>query len=621
MILKYTVLIMISLSYYIGLFAMPPQPDAWERITQAEKERVITIHREAAEFGLNAGGVNVLDNLGQIRRDDGDEVTLRVIIILADFDDNEADQENFSPEHFDNMLFSVDEYRTGSMRDWYLENSIGEVNIVGEIAGWYRMPQDYAWYVNGRFGFGDYPQNAQRLTEDAIRAADDDVDYSDFDNDGDGIVEAVFVVHAGGGAEQEPDNEDLIWSHAWQVRFNNRFDGVRFRRYTAVPENGKIGVFGHELGHAMFGLPDLYDIDNQSAGLGIWSMMAVGSWGGEGNTPVHFDAWSKLQLGWLSTRVIEFDDEFILPPVQEEGDAVVLWGPDQRGDEYFIAEYRTRSGFDTVLPSAGLMVYHVDDAMENNANPWWPNNEGNLHNLVALEQADGDWDLERFENYGDAGDPFPGARRNNTINADSNPNSRDYEGRNVNVEITEIEIVQDGISAQWRVGVDPPPVELTVELMAGWNFISSNVVLEDVDIENIFQELVDRGNLDIVKDFLGRFYSPEFEFNSIPRWELSQGYQVKIVEDDEIVFIGQPIDPQTPIDLIESWQIIAYYPNYNLNVVEVFSSVQDRLILVKDQFGNFYSPEFEFNNIPPLHEGRGYQVKMSGEDELIYPAE
>lgn len=617
--LNYFAFLIICIS--ININAMPPNPDAWSRTNQADKERVINILREAGERGLNSGGINVLNNMAQIRRDDADEIDLKVMIILVDFDDNEADQDNYSPNHFSELLFSLDEYDTGSMRDWYLDNSLGEVNIIGEVSGWYRMPQDYAWYVNARYGLGGYPQNAQRLTEDAIRAADDDVDYSDYDNDGDGVVEAIFIVHAGGGAEQEPDNEDLIWSHAWQVRFNDQFDGVRFRRYTAVPENGKIGVFGHELGHAMFGLPDLYDIENESAGLGLWSMMAAGSWGGDGNRPTHFDAWSKQQLGWLTLRELEFDDEFILPPVQSEGDAVVLWNPDQRGNEYFIAEYRTRTGFDGAIPASGLTVYHIDTDMENNANPWWPDHEGNLHNIVALEQADGDWDLETFENYGDAGDPYPGNTNNRTFNADTTPNSLSYGGDDAGVEILEIQRVQQGISARWRVGVERPVEELTVELIAGWNFISANVILEDVNIINIFQDLDDRGNLEVVKDYLGRFYNPEFNFNNIPQWVMSEGYQVKVTENDELIFVGESIQAQTPIALIESWQIISYYPNYQLEVIDAFEGVIDNLIRVKDEFGNFYSPEFQFNNIPPLHEGRGYQVKMSADDELIYPEE
>ena len=157
--------------------------------------------------------------------------------------------------------------------------------------------------------------------------------------------------------------------------------------------------------------------------------------------------------------------------------------------------------------------------------------------------------------------------------------------------------------------------------MQGWNLISSNLALEDVNIINIFQQLVDREILELVKDQEGRFYSPAFEFNSIPEWVSSQGYLLKVAEADEIVFSGESIPAQTPIDLIEGWQFIAYFPTYNLEVIPACAGIRDNLLLVKDEFGNFYSPEFNFNNIPPLHPGRGYQAKMSAEDELIYPEE
>jgi len=101
----------------------------------------------------------------------------------------------------------------------------------------------------------------------------------------------------------------------------------------------------------------------------------------------------------------------------------------------------------------------------------------------------------------------------------------------------------------------------------------------------------------------------------------SQGFQVKVIEVDEIVFNGESIPAQTPIDLREGWQIIAYYPTYNLEVIPAFAGVRNNLILVKDNTGNFYLKEFGFNNIPPLHPGEGYKVKMSGADELIYPEE
>src|SRR5919206_489929 len=67
-----------------------------------------------------------------------------------------------------------------------------------------------------------------------------------------------------------------------------------------IPEDAKIGVSAHELGHLLFGLPDLYDIDYTSEGVGNWCLMGGGSWNGGGDIPAHPSAWCKLQQGWAS---------------------------------------------------------------------------------------------------------------------------------------------------------------------------------------------------------------------------------------------------------------------------------------------------------------------------------
>ena len=68
-----------------------------------------------------------------------------------------------------------------------------------------------------------------------------------------------------------------------------------------MPEDCKIGVCAHELGHLLFGWPDLYDIDNSSSGLGEWCLMAGGSWNGYlGDIPAHPSAWCKADQGWVT---------------------------------------------------------------------------------------------------------------------------------------------------------------------------------------------------------------------------------------------------------------------------------------------------------------------------------
>jgi M6 family metalloprotease-like protein len=436
--------------------AMPPAPGVIEQLdNDGQLQNFISSQMDARSRGMNASFPFALPAM---QRDGIDEVTLRVVCILVDFNDNVADAERFPVEHFEEMLFSMGEYRTGSMRDYYLENSYDDVNIIGDVVGWLRMPQDYAYYVNGQRGFGQYPRNGMGLARDAILAADEFVDYHDYDNNNNGIAEGVLVVHAGPGAETNGSN-DMIWSHAWQVPNDVRPDNVGFRSYAMEPEDGRVGVFGHELAHSLFGLPDLYDGTYESAGVGGWSMMAGGSWGGGGNRPVHFDAWCKARLGFADPfPIIEDRTEIVMEPIERFGDILLAWRVNDWNEEYFLIENRQRIGFDESLPGSGTLIWHCDDEAENNNHPWWPGQEG-AHNILALEQADGEYDMERNANGGDGADPWPGEAWADLFGSDTQPNSRDYAGEATDVTVLNFEALDEGrMSLDVLVSQAPEPI-------------------------------------------------------------------------------------------------------------------------------------------------------------------
>ena len=295
-------------------YAMPLRSDVVERF---RAEGRLEEHKALMEAAY-ARGVNnpYFGSAAHLLKSDGPGRMLvtaarQAIVIIVEFSDNPADTGSYPGSHYEDLLFSVGTYPTGSMRDYYLENSYGNFEVTGGIAGWLMMPRTYAYYVDGQTGFGTYPRNAQKLTEDAVLAADPYVDFSQYDNDGpdgipdsgddDGYVDALFVVHAGPGYGNT-GNPDYIWSHAWSTSYDVPVDGVLVSRYSQEPEDGEIGVFSHEFGHVL-GLPDLYDYGYDSRGVGYWSIMAGGSWGGGGVTPVHFDAWSKEQLGFVTPIV------------------------------------------------------------------------------------------------------------------------------------------------------------------------------------------------------------------------------------------------------------------------------------------------------------------------------
>ncbi len=253
---------------------------------------------------------------------------LRVLVLLVDFSDNPGGR---SPSDFRDMLFSVGTYATGSMRDFYKENSYGQLDVQGEVFGWLRLPQPYSSYVDGNNGGNDasYPHNAKKMVEDALALAASSVDFRQFDSDGDGFLDGLFVIHAGGGAEADPNPTTAaqkIWSHQWNITQPFVSNGITAYSYLTVPEDCRVGVCCHEFGH-MLGLPDLYDGTYRSEGVGVWCVMGAGSWNNNGVTPGHFCAWSKARLNWIKPIVVKKATSLKLPAAEQNKKLPIACGP------------------------------------------------------------------------------------------------------------------------------------------------------------------------------------------------------------------------------------------------------------------------------------------------------
>jgi immune inhibitor A len=269
------------------------------------------------------------------------------------------------------------------------------------------------------------------MAQEAAQLANSAVNYANYDNDSDGYVDAFIVIHAGQGAEVTGNNHD-IWSHKWVLPSAYAADGKSVYAYFTVPDDANVGVCAHELGHLLFGFPDLYDTDSSSAGIGNWCLMAGGSWNNGGKTPAHPMAWCKLKQNWVSVSNITANSATPanIKDIKSNYLAYRLWKNGASGNEYFLVENRQKTGFDSYLPAPGLLIWHIDDSIASNSNE--------AHYKVALEQADGKKDLEHNVNRGDAGDPFPGSSVNRNFKDTTNPNSKSYAGTGTCVEVKEI---------------------------------------------------------------------------------------------------------------------------------------------------------------------------------------
>lgn len=380
---------------------------------------------------------------------------VRVVVVLVDFSDRPM---NESAQHFEDLFFSTGVLPHGSVAEYFQEVTGGMVDLVGEVAGPFRLPRTLAWYANGNSGIGRPfgTPRAQHMARDAAVAADPTVDFGPYDNDGNGFVDAFIVVHAGAGGEATGDPGD-IWSHKWVLTSPYSADTSRIFGYLTIPEDARIGVCAHELGHLLFGFPDLYDDDGSSEGVGNWCLMGGGSWNGSGDIPAHPSAWCKLQQGWASEVNVTSSGTITFTDVKSSRTVHRLWRDGQRGQEYFLVENRQRTGYDALLPGAGLLVWHVDDDQASNADE--------NHYEVGLVQADGKRDLELGRNRGDAGDAYQGTSGNTALTPTSTPSSRSYAGQDTSVSLTGIST--SGASMTATVSVSPAPAPTEAPVPAG----------------------------------------------------------------------------------------------------------------------------------------------------------
>ncbi len=411
---------------------MPPRPQVIDGVLKTNN------YPDSNELIARENGLNAPAKTTDMVRSSVDS-TFNMLAVLIEFSDKPG---STPAANFDTLLF---ENRVGTLRHYYNTVSYGRLDIVTvnlpSNTGWIEAPQEYSWYCNHQKGLGEYPQNTQKLCEDVVDLIDPLVDFSLYDNDNDDTVDAVILIHSGSGYEQT-SNVDDIHSHKWNITPRLK-DNVYIYDYTIQPEywsqpgDMTCGVFCHEVGH-IFGLPDLYDPDYSSRGIGVWSIMSYGSWLGpnyDGSCPAEPDAWSRIQLGFSSP--IDVDENLgnlNILNVEESGDIYKLSTVGLPTTEYFLVENRQRVGYDVSLPGDGLLIWHIDETKLNSMFPnmreWYPEHIEDGNYGIALVQADGLYQLELLSNAGDAGDPYPGASGNSTFTNLSDPNSNSYDGDN-----------------------------------------------------------------------------------------------------------------------------------------------------------------------------------------------
>jgi M6 family metalloprotease-like protein len=306
----------------------------------------------------------------------------------------------------------------GSFKDYFQEVSYNSQNINTSVVGWFTLPNTNAYYIG----------KEEELVRDAVLLADPFINFASFDNDGDGIVEGVHVIHQGAGQESTGNPLD-IWSHCGSLdtyNYQQYCDGMLVNNYMLTPENyfgttiSGIGIICHEFGHLM-GLPDFYDTKAPytTEGTNDWDLMDIGLWLNNQKTPAHPNPWCKKYLGWVNPffNVNPSIRYYSARPANQYPDVYQF---DSRiPNEYFLLENRQLSGFDASLPNKGMLIWHID---ENLIMERLPNNDVNSYGNpgVDLVEADG---VNSYLNL--SGDPYPGSTNNTAFNGhNSAPSAR-----------------------------------------------------------------------------------------------------------------------------------------------------------------------------------------------------
>jgi immune inhibitor A len=406
--------------------------------------------------------------------------TVRVIVVLVDFSDKPMGAD--AAARFQELFFSTGVLPHGSVKEYFTDVSGGLITLDGAVVGPYRLPQTIATYAGAENGIQGTMPNARTMANDALSAADPHVGFAPYDNDGNGYVDAFIVVHAGRGAEQTGAASD-IWSHKWVLPAERSVDGSKVFTYLTIPEDAKLGVSAHELGHLVFGWPDLYDTDYSSEGVGNWCLMGGGSWGLGGDRPTHPSAWCKANQGWANVINQQTNGYVTVDEVKTSRTVHRLWKDGAGGNEYFLVENRMQSGYDESMPGQGLLIWHIDEAVTTN--------KDEAHYKVALVQADGRKDLEHDANRGDDADPYPGSAGNTTFTDSSTPSSKSYAGASTCVAVTEIPPAS--ASMRVRLGVRcfvKPPKDVKEHVKEGFKELREKPIKDQVDQP---KPLVDKG--------------------------------------------------------------------------------------------------------------------------------
>ena len=451
--------------------------------TGAELQMLSTLKQGLYDQTAVAQGRKIHSNRDKMTKPNlkADYERFRGLVILINFNNKTF---SYGNSFFDNML-NQENYQgytnkngqyvscTGSARDYFYDNSMGQFSphfdVVGPVTVNYSCttPQGY--------------NNCGDIFIAACNAADALIDFSDYDCDGDGIVDIIYFIVAGYTSNFGGNNSGYLWPHEYDMRAYtyNRYDGVTLGTYSCsgeiygwegygyVDPDG-IGTMVHEFSHAL-GLMDLYDTDYESNGSANhpddWDVMAGAGYLDNSHTPAGYTIWERYRLGF--TEDLNLIDQkrsgYVLEPVNTSNAG--YWLATQNDNEYFIIDNRQQTGWDRFIPGHGMTIYRV----EYDENQWW-------YNTINCNASHMYYEMLRAGNGSGAtaSDPFPGSRNVRAINNTTRPSLKTWGGilnemglaniTETNGIITFDVVNGDGSAPAPQLSVNPSSLSMSAEV-------------------------------------------------------------------------------------------------------------------------------------------------------------
>lgn len=401
-----------------------------EAIRQVRQQRQAKVNERRTRHMANALSAEAPARVPGLTTSQTYSGTFRQLIILVNFSDKKMQH---TADEWDNQ-FNQQGYsqncHIGSVRDYFLDQSYGQLDLEFDVAGPYTVSEAMKYYgANDSQGYDKY---AGALVAEACKlAADDGVDFSKYDWNGDGTMEQVVVMYAG-YSEAAGAAAYTIWPHQYylsesdygQTFTSNKTEVDAYAVFaelsgTSDSQMDGIGTFCHEFSHCL-GLPDFYDTQGDNFGMSTWSLLDYGCYNGpagyEGSVPCAFTAYERACEGWLSlSELSEGCAVRDMAAITDSAQAYIIYNEGKKS-EFYVLDNHQQTSWDTYAYGHGLLITHVDYDFRT-----WYNNEVNnagSHQRCSIVPADNSL---VFTLSSLAGDPWPGTRGKTELTDTSTP--------------------------------------------------------------------------------------------------------------------------------------------------------------------------------------------------------